>query len=172
MKVINVDPTIIEKVEGKYHYGDTYENDDGVYEFVYFHARDGGDAAVKGYLALYCVSGTENVPTPYAVTVDYNTATKVLTTANMGAGEFCSAPTTTGWGVWIKKIGPSDNASLTDGSVDVGDTIVAYGANGTIAGIAFGASHTSRPLGIALKADASTTAIAAGGVLWQIPCKQ
>jgi len=172
MKIINADPTVIEKTEGRYHYGDTYQNENGVYEFVYFHAGDGPVSAVKGRLALFCVSGTENVPEPYAVTMDYNTATKVLTTANMGAGEFCSAPTTTGWGCWIKKQGPSDNASLTDGTVDVGDTIVGYGADGTIAGIALGASHTGRQLGIALKADASGTSLLAGGVLWQIPCKQ
>ena len=171
MKIINADPTIIEKTEGRYHYGDTYENENGVYEFVYFHAGDGGIAAVKGQLALFCVTGTEVVPYP-AVTMDFNTATKVTTTYNMGFGEFCSAPTTTGWGVWIKKIGPSDNASLTDGTVDVGDTIVGYGADGTIAGIAGGASHTGRQLGIALKADASGTSLLAGGVLWQIPCKQ
>jgi len=171
MKIINADPTVIEKTEGRYHYGDTYQNENGVYEFVYFHAGDGAIAAVKGELALFCVTGTEVVPN-YAVTMDYNTATKVLTTANMGAGEFCSAPTTTGWGCWIKKQGPSDNASLTDGTVDVGDTIVGYGADGTIAGIALGASHTGRQLGIALKADASGTSLLAGGVLWQIPCKQ
>jgi len=170
MKIINADPTVIEKTEGRYHYGDTYQNENGVYEFVYFHAGDGAIAAVKGELALFCVTGTEVVPN-YAVTMDYNTATKVTTTYNMGAGEFCSAPTTTGWGCWIKKQGPSDNASLTDGTVDVGDTIVGYGADGTIAGIAGGASHTGRPLGVALKTD-STYALAAGGVLWQIPCKQ
>jgi hypothetical protein len=169
MRHINVDVSVIEKTEGKYCYGDTYQNEKGVYEFVYFHAGDGPVSAVKGELALFCTSGTETVP-DHAVTMDYDATTKIDTNANMGAGEFCSAPDTTGYGCWIKKQGLSDNIGLTDGNVDEGDSIIGVAANGTITGIALGASHTGRVLGFALKTDAST-ALAAGGVMWEIPCK-
>jgi hypothetical protein len=102
--------------------------------------------------------------------MDYDATTKIDTNANMGAGEFCSAPDTTGYGCWIKKQGLSDNIGLTDGNVDEGDSIIGVAANGTITGIALGASHTGRVLGFALKTDAST-ALAAGGVMWEIPYK-
>lgn len=171
--ILDVDISIIEKTlvqTSRYNYGDRHKIGNKEYEYVYFHLGDGTVSGVKGQLVYYCISGTETVPSPYSVTMDVDTATKVVTNYNLGAGFLCSTPTATGDGVWIQKRGLSDTAVLTDQSVDIGDTIVATsGTNGCISGIAGGANHTSRSLGFATVADASTTAIAAGGIMIEMP---
>jgi hypothetical protein len=167
-KILDADPTVIQKTEGRYEYGSKYEKDGKKYVFCYYHVGDGTVTAVKGELAYLCVTGTESVP-KWSVTADHDSATKVTTTYNAGIGAFCSAPGTTGYGVWIQYAGPSDNAVLTDQSVDVGDSIVGVNTEGAIAGIAGGASHTGRVLGVSMGADASTTAIAAGLIHWMVP---
>ena len=167
-KILDADPTVIQKTEGRYQYGSKYEKDGKKYVFCYYHVGDGAVTAVAGELAYLCASGTAAVPA-WSVTADHDSATSVTTTYNSAIGAFCSAPSATGWGVWVQYAGFSDNAALTDQSVDVGDSIVGVNTEGAIAGIAGGASHTGRVLGLAMGADAATTAIAAGLILWTVP---
>jgi len=167
-KILDADPTVIQKTEGRYQYGSKYEKDGNKYIFCYFHSGDGGVTPTPGDLAYLCVSGTEDVP-KWSVTADVDSTTKVDATYNTAIGAFCSAPDTTGYGIWVQYAGFSDNAALTDQSVDIGDSVVAVATQGAISGIAGGVSHIGRVLGIALADDGATTAIAAGLILWTVP---
>ena len=142
--------------------GCKYSANSKTYRYVKYSVGSNNVASVAGYLAYMCYSGTTTVPN-WTVSCDYNSSTTIITSRNSGVG-FMMAVLTDGTFGWIQTAGYGDNALLTTGNVEAGETLIASAANGTVDGVAAGTLN-DRALGFALAADSSTAQAAGSYVI-------